>query len=232
MIQLLLPQLAQLPSEQQSIKGLAKACGETVWTMRRAFGHVEAIYRVAVIWLGSRLAKAGESAPKARNSVLATLEAYGHFFRSVVETDDYRMLIQIIVRNAHRYDWVDEEYERLVVKPLCRLLTAAVEDAGQQLGGAVVLGDAAARLMLRRVVQTFTLPSVLPGGDSAFPGELEMALREIGRKAFESTVFVPWGSRCSAPGRAHVPVAAFSQNPQGNAFRKQEPAFIKASRSA
>jgi hypothetical protein len=218
LIQILLPQLTRQPSEQQSIRGLAEACGTTVWAMRRTFGHVEAVYRIALTCLGRRIVATGAHAPAPRSSVLATLEAFARFYGALVETEDYRALVQILVRNGHRYGWLEEDYERRVAAPLCGRLAEAIEEAGLQLGGGVVLGGEDARLMLDRMVQALVLPTLLPGWTAPAAGERERLLREIAHKAFEATVFVPWGGPRPISRAGRTPAYGSSGAPAPHGF--------------
>ncbi|MGQ0661883.1 TetR/AcrR family transcriptional regulator [Sphingosinicella sp.] len=180
------------PYEHLSVQRIADACGLTIWQLRYNFGNVDHLFRATANALIGRVVERTAGPASSSDQMLDVIHAYATFLAHLFESEPYRNLIFLLVRNGRHHRWLEQAYERRVVAKICAEFEALVVRVGERRGLPILLKDGAAKRLYGQLETEFVLRPMLPAGRARDPMDRNTVISSAARQAFEATYVFDW----------------------------------------
>ena len=148
--------------DDPSVRQLAAMSGlhyHYVW--RRFPDQEQARRKTLESWI-KELALSAPSVPPSGPSLHARVTVLGRAMVSFLASDEYRLMLYLVVRDAARYPWLRQCYGRHIVAPMRGVIDALVADYGERLGRYTALRKGAADSFFAELESAFALRTLRP----------------------------------------------------------------------
>jgi hypothetical protein len=169
---------------------LARAAGASEWTIRRAFGQIETLYRSAFSSLAKEIAVTAARIEKPEATVIETIRTSALAFADLMRAPAYLAMLRLLLQNGGRYPWMAEEYHSLI-KGLASGLQRRIALVADNYRKSIGLSDKTALGFLRAIEVHAALRQLMPDLADDSP-DLAMVLKPLIAQAYEATYQLDW----------------------------------------
>lgn len=148
--------------DDPSVRQLAAMSGLHYHYVWRRFPDQEQARRKTLEGWIKELALSGPAIPPSGPSLHARITALARSMAGFFASDDYRLMLYLVVRDAARYPWLRHDYGRHIVAPMRGLIDALVNDYGERLGRYTALRKGAADSFFAELESVFALRALRP----------------------------------------------------------------------
>lgn len=187
LLETLLPAIVDHPFERLTLVSLARISGVSLWVLRRAFDNAQNLLRAATAHAIEAVLAELDHEERDDAGVMDAIALYARYLARQMQSENYRNLLLIVIRNGSTATWAHEAYNERIIARICRDLETTVLNAGRRLGMTVLMKEGVARRLYKRIETSLALPSLLPQTMELTPGEVEEILEAAAREAFAST---------------------------------------------
>jgi hypothetical protein len=184
----LIPHLSAAPWFE--LAPLARAAGASEWTMRRAFGQIETLYRSAFSSLVKEIAANAARVERPEATVIETIRTSALAFADLTRGPAYLAMLRLLLQNGGRYPWMAEEYHNLL-KGLASALQRRIALVSDSYRKSIGLSDKTALGFLRSIEVHVALRALLPDLADEAP-DLAGTLKPLIAQAYEATYQLDW----------------------------------------
>ena len=192
------PVLINHPFEHLSLQGIADACGVSLWALRYNFDNAERLFRAVATHLIDQVAAAAGYEAELGASVRTAIAGHAAFLADLFDSEAYRGLAFLVVRNGRHHRWLEEAYEKRVVARICADFEAMVQQAGLNGGSPILVRAGVARRYFKRLETELVLSRLLPALVDGSEADREGAIKAAAAQAFEGTYLFDWQASTAA----------------------------------
>lgn len=192
------PVLINHPFEHLSLQGIADACGVSLWALRYNFDNAERLFRAVATHLIDQVAAAATYEAEPNASVRTAIAGHAAFLADLFDSEAYRGLAFLVVRNGRHHQWLEEAYEKRVVARICEDFEAMVQQAGLNGGSPILVRAGIARRYFKRLETELVLSRLLPALVDGSEADREGAIKAAAAQAFEGTYLFDWQASTAA----------------------------------
>lgn len=192
------PVLVNHPFEHLSLQSVADACGASLWAFRYNFDNVDRLFRAVAAGLIDEIAAAASYQVQPDASVRAAIAGHAAFLADLFDSEAYRGLAYIVVRNGRHHRWLEDAYERRVVARICADFEAMVQQAGLNGGAPILVRAGVARRYFKRLETELVLARLLPALADGLEADREAVIKAAAMQAFEGTYLFDWRAPTAA----------------------------------
>jgi hypothetical protein len=145
-----------------SVRQLAALSGLHYHYVWRRFADPEQARRKTLEGWIRELALSGPAVPPSGPSLHARVSALARTMAGFFGSDDYRLMLYLVVRDAARYPWLRQCYGRHIVGALRAVIDALVADYGERTGRYTALRKGAADSFIAELESVFALRTLRP----------------------------------------------------------------------
>ncbi|WP_299322162.1 hypothetical protein [Parasphingopyxis sp.] len=192
-----LPLFLNRPWPNVSIADVADQADMSFWQIYYSFDGQEDIYRASVGLLIDAVAETCATPPDAQARVLDTIHSFIDFAASAMQTQGYRELLYLRIRDESNEPWLGIQYRRRIATPLIESLKSAISQSGHSQDLDVTIDDQCCRDTLASLEAALAFPALLQ--DHGLDDESShQAIRTSARKIWTGTYTVGESLRLSA----------------------------------
>jgi hypothetical protein len=148
--------------DDPSVRQLAALSGLHYHYVWRRYPDPEQARRKTLEGWIRELALSGPAVPPSGPSLHARVTALARSMAGFFGSDDYRLMLYLVVRDAARYPWLRQCYGRHMVTPMRGVIDALIADYGERLGRYAALRKGAADSFLAELESVFALRTLRP----------------------------------------------------------------------
>jgi hypothetical protein len=148
--------------DDPSVRQLAAMSGLHYHYVWRRYPDPEQARRKTLEGWIRELALHGPTLPPSGPSLHARVTALARSMAGFFGSDDYRLMLYLVVRDAARYPWLRQCYGRHVVAPVRGVIDALVADYGERLDRYAALRKGAADSFFVELESAFALRTLRP----------------------------------------------------------------------
>lgn len=192
------PVLVNHPFEHLSLQSVADACGASLWAFRYNFDNVERLFRAVATRLIDEVVAVADFRAEDGASVRNAIAAHAAFLATLFESEAYRRLAFLVVRNGRHHRWLEEAYEARVVGRVCAGFEAMVRNVSLRGGAPILVRAGVARRYFKRLETELVLSRLLPALVDGSDAEREAVVKTAAAQAFEGTYLFEWRAPAAA----------------------------------
>ncbi|HEY0414510.1 MAG TPA: hypothetical protein VGD66_15355 [Allosphingosinicella sp.] len=193
-----------------TVRDVVAAAGIDSGTLYHWYGDMETLYRLSVAAQIAAIEAALAPACDAETSVRGAILAYAARCAGQFESERYRRLLYLVVRDGAARPWLPKKHEAAIVERARIGLKQAVAGAGRRAGSALDLRASAGRAFVRRLHEEIALPMLVPGRRPLTRHEL----RQICQEAADSALAAVYPVRAVVRGLEALPMAGRPPHPE------------------
>ncbi|MEO1169141.1 MAG: TetR/AcrR family transcriptional regulator [Pseudomonadota bacterium] len=136
-----LPLFLNRPWPNVTISDIAAEADMSFWQIYYSFDGQEDVYRAAVTRLIDEVAEIISAPPEADGAVLETIHRFIEYAAHALQTQSYRELLYLRIRDEPTEPWLGIQYRRKVATPLLENLKSALSQSGRRQGLEIAVDD-------------------------------------------------------------------------------------------
>lgn len=186
-----------------SIEEIAGQLGISYWQVYHSFDGQEDVYRAAVSLLVDSVACEIEISPSPQRSIRRTVNEFVWFAGSIINSERYRQLLFLMIRDAASDPWIAQIYETKIAAPLRDNLDRSVAKAGDISHTKVILLHGTCERAIAKLEARLALPGMHCNA-AYIDTDLEKAVSEVCKEVIASACTFDGFSETKSLGRDQV----------------------------
>ncbi len=168
---------------QVSVSDVARASRLRPGVVNHWFGDMETLYRLAVTERVAALAAPLDWSPEPGQAVGDVIAEHGRICADLFESEDYRRLLYLVVRDGAAFPWLAKKHESAILEAMRDGLARIVARARAPAGTRLEIRASATRAFVTRLQAELALPMLLPGQKPPIRMKVRQVIEEVAADA-------------------------------------------------